>query len=530
MYNYPNPYISVTSLEDLYVFSFYVRSAVNALQSRLSVWTTDPGYTAPNEAYIGNTFTTSNTGWTRIHMLFSPTTVGTIGSAWYMNWTATGQINYVDSYLAEKVSKEELTYSTTNAITNPSAEVNTTNTFGGNCTLTRVNTWASHGSWSFQLSSPSNGDCFLAVDGDVGAIRNGAVKGKTYRIRGTVRLTAPIALDNARALRIVVHLRSPNGYITKVSKQAPNVAGVYDMEMFVTIPNYTTEFFVRYYHGGTSGTVWWDDLSMNEVTNYPVKEYFDGDTVPVSDDYLSRWDGVEGTSTSTLTRRTTNTTPASGGVLTSYTVFEAIGEASAERVEVIPSGVTAYGAGGRTELTHKGLEVFSASNQALLRLGHDIDTGLEIRNQNTGLMTPLSPMVFGTTSKYYGSTITFPDVANGTTGGWNRVDIQDFTISSPTTSSVVQIGVTAGTSTGNWFLFVRVDILNSVGSVVTNTPDIFVSGGATINTSSDLFAVVKLPSETEEYTARLAVTVGRSVAGSGGTPSISNYSIVSFPV
>lgn len=52
--------------------------------------------------------------------------------------------------------------------------------------------------------------------------------------------------------------------------------------------------------------------------------------------------------------------------------------------------------GARTEMNNQGIRVLNASNVELVRLGYGIATGMSIRNPNTGVLAPLSPMVFGT--------------------------------------------------------------------------------------------------------------------------------------
>jgi len=164
-----------------------------------------------------------------------------------------------------------------NLITNPSAETNTTGLSTNACTLTRVNTWASTGSWSYQLAL-SGANSFIHFGGDVGGGLNGFIPGRTYTASMTLRLTAPLTGAQQPGLErgITLHTNTGAGYVITASTPVPNVAGVTRTSFTFTIPQNANQAFIRFYAGHAAGTAWMDDLMVTETTF--LTPYFDGST------------------------------------------------------------------------------------------------------------------------------------------------------------------------------------------------------------------------------------------------------------
>jgi hypothetical protein len=167
--------------------------------------------------------------------------------------------------------------------------------------------WASDRSHSLAIvasglsGGPPATDNFASVGGDQGGLRLGILPGKTYTLRATIRLTAPVSGADTRARRIVVFNGAPStgGYVETMSNQAPNMAGVYPLSVTFTTAADANDVFVRLYNGGgTSGdTVWYDEFMLVEgVYN---GSYFDGAT-PDGSGNTYDWTGVADASTSTL--------------------------------------------------------------------------------------------------------------------------------------------------------------------------------------------------------------------------------------
>lgn len=190
----------------------------------------------------------------------------------------------------------------TNLITNPSAETNTTGLAATNCTLTRVNTWAEVGSWSFQLSAPSSNDSFISPGTGSGTtIALGMVAGSTYTVSGTFRLAGTLSgTENARSRRIVVFYSTNSGstYTEVASTPAANAIGATRESVTFTLPSNTTGAFIRYYHGHSTGTAFWDALMLTAGSD--LIDYFDGSSTDPGL-YSFAFTGTSHNSTSTKT-------------------------------------------------------------------------------------------------------------------------------------------------------------------------------------------------------------------------------------
>jgi len=155
-----------------------------------------------------------------------------------------------------------------NLVTNPSAEVNTTGWAATSCTLTRVNTWAESGTWSFQLSAPAAADSFAQLSIPT-------IIGRTYTVSGTARLTGALTGSEVGAGQArTISARSGAGNLLAASPQLPNVAGQARLSVsFVAIETTTP---IRIYHGHTVGTIWWDAIMFTEGNI--LLPYMDGST------------------------------------------------------------------------------------------------------------------------------------------------------------------------------------------------------------------------------------------------------------
>ncbi len=200
-----------------------------------------------------------------------------------------------------------ITSASTNLFTNPSAEVSLADVASTNCTVTRVARGGIYGSgsWEYRLSASSNVDSWMNVGGDAGGMRLGMQAGKTYRVSGS---GYPLGIGgsttaNSRSI-FVFHRIGAAAYTVTISSQVPLVDGVGGrVSLQFTLPPGTTEAFIRFYHGHTVGSMYWDSLRLSEITdptgNYVP--YFDGDTVDTN--YTYAWTGTPGLSTSTRTPR-----------------------------------------------------------------------------------------------------------------------------------------------------------------------------------------------------------------------------------
>lgn len=201
----------------------------------------------------------------------------------------------------------QTTSDATNLMTNPSAETSLTNAAAAFVTLTRSNAWAAAGAgaWSFQLAGPFGADSYLEIGGNDSAHRLGMRAGATYTVAGTLRLTGAVGSSVASARTIRVVGRDAGGTPVQIAQSAaaPDAAGVTRVSLTFTIPAGYQGSSIRWYHGGTSGTVWWDALSLREVRDAEHADptdtvYFDGATTDTTD-YEYAWTGTAGESSST---------------------------------------------------------------------------------------------------------------------------------------------------------------------------------------------------------------------------------------
>jgi len=187
----------------------------------------------------------------------------------------------------------------TNMAVNPSFENGGTSyTLPGNAGAVIASDWAASGSSSMKMTPPNaSSDSFFGIGGDVGAFRAGMQAGKTYTISGTVRLTAPLtgSLIGNGSRQITAWYTTAAGanVLAAQSNQAPNSAGTTRVSVTFSIPSDATGAWLRFYHGGSSGsgTVWFDNIMITEgSTQY---NYADGS----SSNWV--WNGTANNATST---------------------------------------------------------------------------------------------------------------------------------------------------------------------------------------------------------------------------------------
>ncbi len=184
----------------------------------------------------------------------------------------------------------------TNIATNPGFEANTTSVGANNSIANTDNAWAASGSQSLLLS-PNSGvsnDSFFNYGGDLGALRMAMQAGQTYTISATIHMTGALTgLFNGNGARQITAWHTVSGLNTLIkSNQAPNSIGDTRLSVTISIPATATGAWLRFYHGGYSGSgnVWFDNIIITEgSTQY---NYYDG----ASANWL--WTGAPHNSTS----------------------------------------------------------------------------------------------------------------------------------------------------------------------------------------------------------------------------------------
>jgi hypothetical protein len=194
---------------------------------------------------------------------------------------------------------------------------------GGSALAYQDPTWAASDGGYVSLRIDSSLASSTATSCYVGNISSamahlGIAPGKTYTISATARLIAAqtgSSFDPA-ARSIAIGLTDASGstnYLWAVSPQPPNAPGVYRQSVTFTIPADAQNCFLRLMNGegpvasgGSGGSVWWDDLLIEEVAY--DRGYFDGNTTPYTNTAYSppgqtsfSWTGTANASTSVQT-------------------------------------------------------------------------------------------------------------------------------------------------------------------------------------------------------------------------------------
>ncbi len=188
----------------------------------------------------------------------------------------------------------------TNLVTNPSAEGGSAGIIGtASANMTIATDWKSSGVSSVKMTPASAGnDSYFTLGGDIGGFRMGLQAGKTYTISATIHLSAPLTgTFNNNGSRLITgwYTNAAGNPIRVNGTQAPNSAGDYRVSLTYTIPSDATAAWLRFYHGGSSGSgsIWYDDMMVTEGST--LYNYVDPNTSPSS----WVWNGTPNNSTST---------------------------------------------------------------------------------------------------------------------------------------------------------------------------------------------------------------------------------------
>jgi hypothetical protein len=181
-----------------------------------------------------------------------------------------------------------------------------------NCTIDFNDTsWStSFDGDSFLLHTPTQADSAMTMDGDVGGMRHGMQAGRTYTFSATGNVKVVLSGQTggaepdgnggtkARARALVVHVLRAGGvggYMLFHSDPVPNVVNTPTrVSVTFTLPDDAEQAFLRFYHGGTVGSIRWDSFRLSEYDPRPGADntnWFDGSTTDTAA-YLYSWAGT----------------------------------------------------------------------------------------------------------------------------------------------------------------------------------------------------------------------------------------------
>ncbi|MDZ5145331.1 hypothetical protein [Microbacterium testaceum] len=154
-----------------------------------------------------------------------------------------------------------------------------------------------------RLYSPTSQDSFIALGGDVGALRLGMSAGRTYTFSMRGQVIAAIGNPGTNARRLGAYYRVGTGpYQSVLSPQVSATVGQSSrVSVTFTLPEGTTEAFIRAFHGGTSGVMTWGHPRLSETDPRPGADntdMFSGAT-PDTTGYDYAWEGAAEMSRST---------------------------------------------------------------------------------------------------------------------------------------------------------------------------------------------------------------------------------------
>ncbi|PVE76098.1 hypothetical protein [Microbacterium testaceum] len=151
------------------------------------------------------------------------------------------------------------------------------------------------------LYNPTGQDSYVEVGSGTQAA--GMQPGRTYTasMEGSVR-TVIGGTNWERQRALVMHAYSPtNGYSIWNSAKIPNAAGSSArVSITFTIPSDATQWFLRAYHGGSSGTITWAKPRVSETHKYSGPhniDFFNGQG-PNTSEYAYSWSGASDNSAS----------------------------------------------------------------------------------------------------------------------------------------------------------------------------------------------------------------------------------------
>lgn len=155
---------------------------------------------------------------------------------------------------------------------------------GLNATIARDTTRGHNSGQSLKVSPLASGGTpigaegatFAAVGGDYGGMRLGMKPGKRYTITGWIYVPAATGLNvtgssgSLDGLRLVAVYKVGSLYVEVRSAKASITDGWQQLSLTMSLPAGATEAFVRMFNGHpvgqTAKAVYWDDLSVKEVT------------------------------------------------------------------------------------------------------------------------------------------------------------------------------------------------------------------------------------------------------------------------
>jgi hypothetical protein len=183
--------------------------------------------------------------------------------------------------------------------------------------------------------------------------------------------------------------------------------------------------------------------------------------------------------------------------------------------------------GARTEMNASGLRVVGSDNTDLVRLGFNQATGMSIKDPNTGLLTPLANMAFGTSFFFRTAGLAIPTTAAENT--WSAYVNETFggQYNAPSSRALVIYTALAAnqTVTQNFNIGGTLDFIPSSNnpSYVRLKADMWVTW-----TSGMYMGVIStVPGET--YTVRNSYRSQRTFSGTG-TPSVIDRGCVVIPM
>ena len=190
----------------------------------------------------------------------------------------------------------------TNIAINPSAENGSVGANpSGSAGFTVATDWQLSGASSFKMTpNAATNDTYFTLGGDLGGFRGGLEADKTYTISSTIRLSAALTgafTTNGSRQITAWYTNAAGGHTSTKSNQAANVAGQSLVSVTYSIPSDATGAWLRFYHGGStgSGSLWFDNIMITEGST--VYAYADGG--------ISGWvwNGTPNASTSTGPRQ-----------------------------------------------------------------------------------------------------------------------------------------------------------------------------------------------------------------------------------
>lgn len=416
------------SVSQTYTASAWVKGeAGKLLRIRLLEYTSADVYVAEtNGADV-----TATGGWQRITVTRTFGSTGAKARVSIANRTAGAHTFYVDAVQLEVGSTAspyfdgstsasgDFTYAwsgTAHASTSLQRGVPVTgiSNFAGRVNL-QSSEWASSGSKSLRIVP--TGTFGESGNGAVLVNQASLVNGKTYTVKGKLRLSAPqTGTLDPRARRIFVGSTSA----VFQSNQPPNTAGVHDVSLTFT---YGGSGDIRLANGASAGNgdVWWDDLIVVEGTY--TGDYFDGNTPDTQNDEYY-WTGTPNASTS-IWKETTG----------------------------IDLGNSTIAAGTYTDTALQHLQLVEASEAGLLFIGKDGALIFKARNSFTSGYVPVVFADDGTGIPFtgaqveYGTDLLFNQVSvtypSGTAIADNTTSQAKYGVISHTVDTLLASGSTA---------------------------------------------------------------------------------------